>query len=193
MVISREDIKRPQTPFLKGNTNLYSIGVDPGSRYTGVVVRLGDTVVWAETLVRTDELDQVQDYFLYVIDKVNKVVKHYQNIPNSEIIVSIEGVVDPKGFKGGKKAAINPKDIIRTAATFGALVAELKNLNPYIIRPGKHGSLDESWYPPEIKGRRAKSLLPEYPDKTPTRSHEKSAYDIAGAGILEHTTTQRWK
>lgn len=149
------------------------LGIDPGSRYTGVVVRDGDAVLFSETLVRPEDMKSGTEWALSVADKVAAIKAEYC----STAPVGIEGISDPKGFQHGKQAAINPKDIIRAGIVLGALV----HLFPdsYIVPPGNNGSLHYSNYPDVLIGRRPADL-PGNNNGAGTRNHEQSAYDVAG-------------
>lgn len=147
-----------------------TIGIDPGGRYTGVSVRDGDIVLLSSTYVRPDDTPIVT-WAVTVSDMiVNDVINHF---PDAKI--GIEGISDPKGFSGGKKAPINPKYIIHAATVLGAIASKLPNA--VIIKPGKNGSGEI--YPDVLNGRRPKDL-PGISDGATTRNHERSAFDVAG-------------
>lgn len=148
------------------------LGIDPGARYTGVVIRDGDVVLHSSTLVRPETIESGTEWALSCVTQVLEIVQEYGTIP-----VGIEGISDPKGFQHGKKAAINPKDIIRAGIVLGALVVVFPNAA--IIPPGKNGSKHYSHYPSVLIGRRP-SDLPGSSQSAGTRGHEQSAYDVAG-------------
>lgn len=151
------------------------IGIDPGARYTGFVVRDGDVPIHASTITRPIEDDAVT-YARYVVAILVPLVEEYKALyPNLRI--GIEGISDPKGFKHGKRASLDPKHIIRTGVTAGALAIAFPDA--VIIPPGNNGSQHISQYPAELQGRRPASLAGDS-NKAGTRSHEQSAYDIAG-------------
>lgn len=149
------------------------IGIDPGARYTGVVVRDGDVVLHASTLVRPKEVESGTEWALLVVEQVRGILAGFPAM----IPVGIEGISDPKGFQHGKKAAINPKDIIRAGIVLGALVAVWPTAT--IVPPGNNGSQHYSHYPAPLIGRRPDDL-PGSTQGAGTRGHEQSAYDVAG-------------
>lgn len=149
------------------------IGVDPGARYTGVVVRDGDAVLHASTLVRPDSVESGTDWALLVVEQIREILKNFP----STIPMGVEGISDPKGFQHGKKAAINPKDIIRAGIVLGAVVANWPKAE--IVSPGNNGSKHYSHYPAALIGRRPADL-PGSSQGAGTRGHEQSAYDVAG-------------
>jgi hypothetical protein len=146
------------------------IGIDPGGRYTGVSVRNGDEVLLSSTYVRP-ETTPIVTWAVNVADMI--IADVIDKFPDARI--GIEGISDPKGFSGGKKAPINPKYIIHAATVLGAIAAKLPNA--VIIKPGKNGSGEI--YPDVLNGRRPKDL-PGISDGATTRNHERSAFDVAG-------------
>lgn len=149
------------------------VGIDPGSRYTGVVVRDGDVVLHASTLVRPKNLSSGTEWALVVVSQIETILLDYPNM----IPVGVEGISDPKGFQYGQKAAINPKDIIRAGIVLGAVVCRWPQA--IIVEPGGNGSQHASHYPTALIGRRKPDLLGSS-QNAGTRGHEQSAYDVAG-------------
>lgn len=150
------------------------IGIDPGARYTGVVIRDGDAVLHSSTLVRSQEMSSGTDWALLVVQQVDAIIA----AAGIEVLpVGIEGISDPKGFQHGKRAAINPKDIIRAGIVLGALAQRFPDA--FIVPPGNNGSQHYSHYPDVLIGRRP-AELPGSSNSAGTRNHEQSAYDVAG-------------
>jgi len=148
------------------------IGVDPGSRYTGVVVRDGDAVLHASTLVRPDEVNST-DWAIMVVTSIQSIMKDFpERIP-----MGVEGVNPPTGFQNGKQASLNPRDIIRAGIVLGAVVATWPTA--LVVPPGRNGSQHYSHYPALLIGRRPLDLAGST-NGAGTRNHEQSAYDVAG-------------
>lgn len=159
------------------------IGIDPGSRNTAIVVRDGDQVILASTYVRIGNQDPVE-YAFEVVDYIQGIRDQFPTIP-----MGLEGIKDPKGFNRGKRAAINPKDIVRTGIVVGAVaVAWRKEI--IMVPPGGNGSQDISQYPLALKGRRPKTLLGDS-HGAGTRRHEQSAFDVAGKAAETYYETRR--
>lgn len=152
------------------------VGIDPGARYTAVVVRDADVPLLSSTLVRPDDMSGTE-WAVFVVDSVKTLLAEngWESIP-----MGVEGISDPKGFYRGKHASINPKDIIRAGMVLGAVCATWRDA--HIIPPGDNGSQHLSHYPDSLKGRRPKDL-PGSSEGAGTRNHEKSAYDVAGKTI----------
>lgn len=156
----------------------YVIGIDPGSVDTGIVIINTQTLspTYATTLSRNTKTGDISPvtYARTVCQQVNTIIKTHIP-PNTLFGIGIEGVEDPKGYHRGIKSPINPKHIIRTAVTAGALAIQFPTA--CIIRPRGHGSKPKDQYPPALQGRRT----PDLPDSETvgSRRHEQSAYDIA--------------
>lgn len=162
------------------------VGIDPGSRCTALVIRDGETVIHATTVVRDGDQEAVP-YARLVAAALRIIVDDYSTrFPH--LIVGIEGISDPKGFHRGQRAAINPKDIIRTGVTAGALAVTFPDA--IIVRPGNNGSMHTSQYPASLQGRRPKDL-PGDSTGAGTRRHEQSAYDVAGKALELHKESTR--
>lgn len=162
-------------------TGVISLGIDPGARYTALVVRDGDAVLHATTITRDKDQEPIP-YAREVVARLTPIVNEYKSrYPN--LVIGIEGVTDPKGFNRGKRAAINPAGIVRTGVTAGALAIALPEA--VIVPPGGSGSLHTSHYPPELQGRRP-ATLEGNSNGAGTRRHEQSAYDIAGKALIIH-------
>ena len=155
------------------------LGLDPGARYTGIVVRDGDVVLYSATLVRDDGMGPFE-WADYVADECQVIL--FEKCPEGTK-VGIEGVTVPKGFKNGKKQPVNPGPILFTGVVAGALKREFKEA--VIVPPGGNGSQHITNYPPELVGKRPKDL-PGSSNGAGTRAHEQSAYDVAGKAAKEH-------
>ena len=92
--------------------------------------------------------------------------------------VGIEGIADPKGWQGGKKSPINPKDIIKAGIVLGATALHFHQRFPLVIVPPKKNGSGLN-YPAALNGRRPASLHGSATGAG-TRNHERSAWDIAG-------------
>lgn len=149
------------------------IGIDPGARYTGVVVRdlSENTILLSSTYVKPQET-----YIVTWAIEVSETIKREVVDAYPDALIGIEGISDPKGYSNGKKSPINPKHIIRAGIVLGALA--MKFSDAVIVPPGKNGS-SRTGYPDVLNGRRPKDL-PGVSKGAGTRNHEKSAYDVAG-------------
>lgn len=160
------------------------VGIDPGARYVGFCVRDNEGVVFiSSTFRRPDEMPEPYDWARKVIILIAQALEGIEYH-----VMGIEGTVDPKGFKYGKKDALNPKDIIRTAAVAGGLA--IQYLDAYIIRPRGNGDKPSDQYPEALVGRRPASLGGSNDPGVTTRNHERSAYDVAEHALFENLQSQ---
>lgn len=156
---------------------IVAAGVDPGARYTGIsVIDNNQNVLLSTTLVRPLDVD-INTWARLVVDEVDKIIS-----PFPYVVLGVEGTSDPKGFKGGRRAAINPKDIIKTGIIVGGLILTYRDA--VIIKPGGNGSAPIEFYPDVLLNRRP-AELPGSNNGAGTRNHERSAYDVARKA-LEH-------
>jgi len=149
------------------------LGLDPGGRYTGVVIRDGDVPLLASTLVRPERTDPTE-WARTLPDRVRAEIDGF-----SPVATAIEGLRAPKGFKGGARASLNPEHVMNAAITLGALAHGFPDA--LIVPPGGNGSQHYTHYPASLLGRRPKDLLGSS-NGAKSRAHEQSAYDIAGRG-----------
>lgn len=152
------------------------LGVDPGARYTGVCLRDGDCLLFSSTFVRPKEMDPVVWARLCVEEIKAVLVEHGSTVTK----MAVEGVVAPKGFKGGKQAPINPGPIVMAGVVLGAVAGTWTDA--LVVPPGKNGSQHITHYPPELVGRRPTGL-PGSSNGAGTRGHEQSAWDVAGRAM----------
>ncbi len=148
------------------------LAVDPGARYVGVVVRDGDALLHASTLVRPKPLSGAE-WAIAVVGELKGLVASHADMP-----IGVEDLSDPKGFKGGRGAALNPAHVVRAGMVVGAIVATWPSA--VIVPPKGHGSKPADTYPAALTGRRPKDL-PGSGVGAGTRNHERSAWDIAAA------------
>ncbi len=153
------------------------LGVDPGAVYTGVVLRDGDHLAHATTLVGSTDADPVE-WARRCVEDIKVILT--SQCP-AETRIAIEGVSKPKGFKDGKRASIDPQYIIRAGVVLGAVAATWPEA--HIVPPGRNGSQHITHYPAALVGARPADL-PGSTNGAGTRDHEKSAWDVAGRGAL---------
>lgn len=156
-----------------------AMGIDPGARYTGISIRDDRGEVYLSSTYYRDDEDSGTQWALKCVDYVAALVAVLE-----VDVMAVEGVVDPRGFHGGKKSPLNPRDIIRTALVVGAISQAYRD-SIIEVRPRKNGSIvDEGHYPDAIKGRRPKDLPGFRDPRAKVRDHERSAYDVAGAALF---------
>jgi hypothetical protein len=156
------------------------VGIDPGARYTGFCVRDNKGNVFiSSTFRRHDDMNDPVEWAKFVVVRVAESLKGIEYD-----IMGVEGVTDPKGFKYGKKDALNPKDIIRTGIIVGALAISYPDA--FIVRPRSNGDKPLEEYPSCLTGSRPASLGGYKDPGVNVRKHERSAYDVAEHALFHH-------
>lgn len=150
------------------------LGVDPGARCTGVVLRDGDVVLHASTLVRDPANRDPVEWGRQVVTEIKLILA--AGCP-PETHLAVEGVTVPKGFKDGRRQPIDPGPVLFTGVVLGAVTATWPAA--FVVPPGGNGSQHITHYPPELVGRRPPGLAGSS-NGAGTRDHEQSAYDVAG-------------
>lgn len=150
----------------------HTLGIDPGYRYTGVsLLSREGTILYSATYTRPTEM--LVPEWCRILEKR---LKDFVSKLPEDIVLGIENVSAPKGFKRGSQAPLNPRDIMFTAMIVGFLMAIFPEA--HLIKPGGNGSHPKEEYPPELIGRRPLDL-PGENEEVSTRNHERSAYDVA--------------
>lgn len=144
------------------------VGVDPGGRSTGVVIRAGHTFIGRELIQRDGAaLFPDSSYILEVITAVRDAVEFVAGPTR----VAIEGVVHPTGHV----RMMNVSGLLGTAAVLGAVLGAFPDA--LVVPPGGHGSHGRTEYPAELWGAAEKTGTGKY-------RHLRSAWDVAGVGAL---------
>lgn len=159
------------------------LGVDPGGRSTGLVVRRGDRLCHAELLVRKDE--PVEWFAERCAATVQRILARHE-----VACTKIEMVTPPRGFKAGKRQPINPAGLIGPALVAGAVATAswIARVPVLWVPPAGHGAtpsglprghLLDAWmsqrYPTQVLPRRCGGA---YVDN---KRHLRSAWDVAGS------------
>ncbi|MBC9707543.1 MAG: hypothetical protein H9W81_21995 [Enterococcus sp.] len=156
------------------------VGIDPGARYIGFCIRNDQGKIFvSSTFRRTDEMP---DSVVWAKEVVRRIQEELTDIKYH--VMGIEGVADPKGFKHGKRDALNPKDIIRTGMVVGALAISYPDA--YIVRPRSNGSKDKAQYPDCLLNRRPNDLGGVRDPGVKVRDHERSAYDVSEHALFAY-------
>lgn len=158
------------TPFGTTPDNKPLLGVDPGARYVGVVIRDGDVALHSSTWRRPDSVSELQ-WPTVVVDRLLELREQYGHLP-----IGVESVTFPKGRTKGQIDPINPAHLVFTAICVGAICVAFRDA--IWISPGHNGSRHLSHYPPALRGSRAADLSGVTEHRS--RDHERSAWDVAG-------------
>lgn len=147
------------------------LGVDPGCRATGIVLRVGDGVS-AFTVLERDDIAELPGP-----EYVAAVITHLRNgwAMAGRPVVAVEGVSVPKGFARGRKHTISLSGVIGCGIVLGAVLGAFADV--VVVPAGGNGSGPKAAYPDELWGVR------EGPAGTGRLRHCRSAFDVAGAAV----------
>lgn len=163
------------------SVSLVVIGVDPGSRYTGLVIRLGDQVVNHAVLDSGEKRKRALPPAAYMIDVTEWMLAAHAHVVGlgHEVVVAVEGLVPPSMFMGarGNKAPLtDPATHMGLSMVFGGVIRAFPAAVE--VRPGAHGSNPLQTYPSELVGIREKGLF-----GSGILGHARSAWDVAGMAV----------
>lgn len=147
------------------------IGVDPGGRMTGAVIRHADELLDFALLERGTN-EPVDVYARRVVAHVDG---WFTEIIGAVPVLAVEDVVAPSGFRDGRRQFARPDSLITTSIVLGALIGGCL-VPPLLVRPNRNGDAPLQTYPAALVGAREKA-------GTGRLTHARSAWDIAAAGL----------
>lgn len=150
------------------------LGIDPGGKTTGMVLRHGRAVLAALLVTNSDAPVLSDEYLAEVLGGARDLREQgwLAGLP----LVAVEDVVHPNPHLG----LANLDGLLQTAQVIGALRCAFSVV---LVRPGGHGSAPLSTYPPELVG-------PHEPKGTGKLRHARSAWDVAGAARIGSLLSQ---
>jgi len=147
------------------------LGVDPGSRYTGIVVRRGDELLACLTLTRRG-IDNLPTA-IYLREVVYAVLRFWET--HQADLIGIEAVQAPSAFQGksGEAHFSNLDGILGTAMVVGAV----EGFFPHAVEvaPARMGKAPMNAYPAELRPATGQGKGKD------NKRHMRSAWDVAGA------------
>lgn len=163
------------------------VGIDPGGRETGVVVRSRTGVHFVEVVLRNgpEDVPPDGDYINEVVDVVVQAVAiAEQGGDGMTVWIGVERVQAPTGYargaRSGERTPINPAALIGTSMVLGGILAVYPHA--LLVDVGGNGSAPLRSYPRELIGgaHNDRWKHPE-PKGTGVLRHARSAWDVAGA------------
>jgi hypothetical protein len=142
------------------------VGIDPGGRWTGVVARRFDAVVWAAVITREGDM---ASYLTEIKAAVGDAIATH--LLAVDVTVAVEGLVKPTPHMG----VISLTGLLDTAVVLGAVMAWWPSA--VIVPPGDNGAGPLTAYPARLVGAR------EVKGEGIAR-HARSAWDVAGRAVL---------
>lgn len=144
----------------------FVIGVDPGGKSTGIVVRRGKNLLRAVLLQR--DMPSVFEWAEECCTAVEDLLAEVRRAArDDDVVVAAEDLSTPSPHMG----TISVRGLLDTAVVLGAIAGHVNVFVP----PSRHGSHSLQAYPAELVGKHEKSGLGRL-------RHCRSAWDIAAAG-----------
>ena len=155
------------------------VGIDPGGKNTGLVVRRGQELIGHEVV--TSDTPAIG---LPSMDYMRAVAAAFYRLVHDRFVdvYALEDVTPPRGFKNGRRDAIQPGSLIGVSAMAGFFLSTIPGV--VLIPPARNGSRPLTSYPPQLVGPREKTgggIL----------RHARSAWDVAGAASNNHRRTHK--
>lgn len=166
------------------------LGIDPGSRWTAGVLRVGDTPVYGWTLGPVDELGRPRPNALDKIDDVTAFARYMRRILG-QITYTLD-LADARGYTRKRLAVEGIRVPVswRTKVPLEdwlipqtiARVVLVEHPLARVVWPDRHGKKPLHAYPAALRYRRPPNWGP-CDNPRGERDHERSAYDIAGIAL----------
>lgn len=147
------------------------VGIDPGGRDTGIVVRRGNDVVTAWVL-RRDTNGVLPDaaYLNEVLDVVADSITASTEATGETPMVCVEGVREPSWYMGGKPSPANMGGLMATCMVLGAVLSTFPDAE--VVPPARHGAAHPNAYPAPLRPTRGSGKGHD------RRRHTRSAWDV---------------
>lgn len=164
------------------------IGIDPGYKFCGIILRDARELLAHITLTRAEDETTIGvgprwfDEITYAIDVQQRAAARAMTEHGRAWGgVAIEGVTAACGFRDGKKQFAKPEHLMGLAATWGAVVARYPDITS--VPPGGNGAGMLAGYPEQLvtAGERRVGLNRQARKKSKP-SHCRSAWDCALRG-----------
>lgn len=149
------------------------IGIDPGSRWTGIAAREDATCLTAGVIDANDDPDT---YRPRIVAAVMDALITFDD--DTHVRIAIESINAPKPYIDGRKTFTRPADLIALGRILGYLERALPNA--ILVAPDRHGSQPWITYPAELitpGERRALNPL-KTAGQSSTMRHARSAWDV---------------
>lgn len=156
------------------------LGIDPGAKYTGIVLVEDDKPLQAQTVARQAGWSD-KAWIERVVTACDAVA---QGAGERKYLVAVEGLRRPQKGLNGRYVGFSPKvmeGVMEAAVAYAAVLAVYEDA--HVVAPNRNGEqrpADE--YPAELVRGRPTWFLPNEAPRG-TRQHERSAFDVA-LGLL---------
>lgn len=171
------------------NPSTVTLGIDPGGRSTGVVIRRRDELLAAAVIERHPS-NVIDDHEYGLALWVRQAVEETDRLLGATLEVygpaAVEVAVEtfrrpsPHARRTDGNSLTNVDGLLATAAVVGALTRRHGYITR-LVEPGGHGSRPDGTYPLELRPKASTTRKGPPADRL---RHARSAWDIAGAAIL---------
>lgn len=152
------------------------MGVDPGGRETGVVVRVRRAVVFVRVVVRRDPGWLATGVYL---NDVLDTVAEARAVAGPGARVGVEGLSKPQAYMRGQLRPVSHTALVSTAMVYAVVIAVFGD--QYVVPPGGNGSAPLQSYPRDLIGGPHNERYPRSePKGEGLLRHARSAFDVAG-------------
>jgi hypothetical protein len=165
------------------------IGIDPGARWTGIVVRNGTRLLGWTVIDRQKVDPDSERHTPKTMEAVAEAIGLLADPATCRIAIEDAIAPCPHMRRQDGSSLTNPRDIIETARLVGYLQCAFPGA--VIVRPHTHGSQALASYPDELvtareraSAIRRRKLLAPAPHNSP-QCHIRSGWDVAGAAAAE--------
>lgn len=164
------------------------LGIDPGSRWTAGVLRVGDQAVTGWTVgpgspTDADALDDPDDvaamgrYLARIMERVDETLVLAEDRGYEQRRMAVEVTKVPVGWRHGSRTKIQLPNWLIPRQVAIALQGAFPTVR--LVLPDGHGRAPLDEYPVELRRRRPPGWGPNETTKG-ERDHERAAYDVAG-------------
>lgn len=165
------------------------LGVDPGTRSTGLAVRDGGKMLGFTVLTNPREtiFPAARGWLREVVETATALAEEH-----GVELIAVESLRRPNWHVKGGRAAANPTHVIGTAQVLGAVQAMDTEIPIVEAPPGKNGGSPLGVYPEGLvpDGERRKADWQMRVGGGQLR-HARSAWDCCGSGLLIHLANRQ--
>jgi hypothetical protein len=158
--------------------SLWVLGIDPGAKATGAIVRSGDELAYGTTAAR-DKGEPVEEYAVGVVSLVAGITERFMELLDGRPLVAIEAVLAPNVWNNGERVILHLQSVMDTCTVAGHIAgwATAERLEVEWVRPGHNGQGFMGAYPAALRPTRGKGAGKDRLRRV------RSAWDVAGAAM----------
>lgn len=173
--------------------DLAVLGIDPGSRWTAGVLRVGDDAIYgwtvgpgsddaAKQLDDPDDMAAVNRYVQRIIERIGETLVLAEERGYERRRMGVETVRVPIGWRNGRRTSISLVDWLVPRQVTAAILGAYPTTR--LVLPDRHGRAELDSYPVELRRQRPPGWG-RNDSRRGERDHERAAYDIAGVAARQ--------